>query len=348
MSSFRQLFRAFVSPFFSRLGTLHSGKSLSACATALLVLPLLSTAVHVAAQAPAAPRNLITRPVNEAQRTVLRGNTHPMARAEFDRGLAPANLPMRRMMLVLQRSDEQESALKTFLSDQQTKDSPRFHQWLTPEEFGKQFGPSDSDLQKIQFWLNSHGFEITNVAKGRLAIEFSGTAAQVQEAFRTAIHSYQVKGEQHWANSAEPSIPTALAPVVKGVLTLHNFPRHSHAVVHGQPVRPTEGALSPYFTFTSGKSTYYGLGPTDFAAIYNVLPLWSAGIDGTGQTIAIVGETNINVNDVNAFRSLFGLPVKTPQVVLNGPDPGLTGDEPEAVSMSHGRAQWRRMPRFNS
>jgi subtilase family serine protease len=64
----------------------------------------------------------------------------------------------------------------------------------------------------------------------------------------------------------------------------------------------------PLFTFTPQQTTYYGLGPTDFATIYNVLPLWNAGIDGTGQTIAIVGETNIHLSDVANFRSLFGLP----------------------------------------
>ncbi len=276
-------------------------------------------------------RDLITRPIDETQRTILRGNRHPLARAEFDHGAAPAGLPMQRMLLVLQRSTEQESALKSLLDEQQSKGSPRYHQWLSPEQFGKQFGPTDSDIDKVTAWLNAHGFKLAGVAKGRTAVEFSGTAGQVQEAFGTAIHSYEVKGEQHWANADEPSIPSALAQVVKGVLTLHNFPRHSNAVIHGQLVKPTQGTTSPYFTFASGQSSFYGLGPTDFATIYDVLPLWKAGIDGTGQTIAIVGETNINLNDVNSFRSLFGLPANTPKVILNGPDPGIVGDEPEAV-----------------
>lgn len=278
-----------------------------------------------------AARDLITRPIDDAQRTVLRGNRHPLARAEFDRGRAPAGLPMQRMLLVLQRSMEQESALKSLLDDQQAKESPRYHQWLSAGQFGEQFGPTDSDIAKVTAWLNAHGFKVAGVAKGRTAVEFSGTAGQVQEAFGTAIHSYEVTGEQHWANADEPSIPSALTPVVKGVLTLHNFPRHSNAVIHGQPVRPTQGNASPYFTFTSGQSTYYGLGPTDFATIYDVLPLWKAGIDGTGQTIAIVGETNINVSDVNSFRSLFGLTANAPQIILNGPDPGIVGDETEAL-----------------
>jgi hypothetical protein len=280
----------------------------------------------------AAP-HLIKQPVDESLRSVLKGNTHPLARAEFDRGAAPASMPMRRMILVLQRSAEQESALHVLLDAQQTNSSPNYHQWLTPEQFGQQFGPSDSDIATVQAWLESHGFQVSAISKGRTTIEFSGTAAQVQDAFHTSIHQYEVNGEQHWANSSEPSIPTALTPAVKGVLSLHNFPRHPQSTLQGMPVRATQGppAPLPMFTFTSDKNTLYGVGPTDFATIYNVLPLWNAGIDGAGQTIAIVGETNIHLTDIASFRSLFGLPAKAPQIILNGPDPGIVGDEPEAV-----------------
>ena len=90
-------------------------------------------------------------------------------------------------------------------------------------------------------------------------------------------------------------------------------------------------AASPLFSYYAGTTPQFGLGPTDFATIYNVLPLWNAGLDGTGQTIAISGESNILLSDIEAFRTLFGLPARDPQIIVNGPDPGLTGDEPEAV-----------------
>ena len=240
---------------------------------------------------------------------------------------------MQRMLLVLKRSPEQESALRKLLDDQQDKASPNYRKWLTPEQFGKQFGPSDSDLQTVTAWLQSRGFQVAVLSKGRTVIEFSGSASQVQQAFHTAIHKYAVNGEEHWANASDPSIPAALAPAVKGVLSLHNFPRRSYSTVLGTPMRatPRQTAPLPLFTFTPQQTTYYGLGPTDFATIYNVLPLWNAGIDGTGQTIAIVGETNIHLSDIEAFRSLFRLPANDPQIILNGSDPGVVGDETEAL-----------------
>src|SRR5579864_8768062 len=138
---------------------------------------------------------LITQPVIEAQRTVLTGNTHRLARREFDLGTAPASLPMDRMLLVLKRSPEQEWALRKMLDDQQDKASPNYHKWLTPEQYGKTFGPTDDDIQKITTWLQSHGFQV-GTTKGRSVLEFSGSASQVQEAFHTTIHKYIVNGEQ--------------------------------------------------------------------------------------------------------------------------------------------------------
>jgi hypothetical protein len=240
---------------------------------------------------------------------------------------------MERMLLVLKRSPEQELALRTMLDSQQDKNSPNYHKWLTPEQFGEHFGPNDSDLQTVTAWLRSHGFRVEAPSGGRTVIEFSGFASQVEQAFHTAIHKYQVNEEEHSANTVDPSIPSALAPAVKGVVSLHNFPRHSYATLLGTPMQasPRQSTPLPLFTFTPQQTTYYGLGPTDFATIYNVFPLWNAGIDGTGQTIAIVGETNIHLTDVANFRSLFGLPANVPNIVLNGPDPGVDGDETEAL-----------------
>src|SRR5439155_17227460 len=81
------------------------------------------------------------------------------------------------------------------------------------------------------------------------------------------------------------------------------------------------------FTFTDVNGTFYGVGPGDFAKIYNV----PATFDGTGQSIAVVGQSNINIQDVRDFRTIFGLAPNDPQIILNGADPGLvSGDEGES------------------
>ena len=285
----------------------------------------------------------ITQRIDESKVRILQGNTHPLARAQFDRGAAPASLAMNRMLMVLQRSPEQEAALRQLLDDQQDKSSPNYHQWMTPELFGQKFGPADADVQAVTAWLQVHGFQVASVSKGRTVLEFSGNAGQVQEAFHTPIHKFVVEGEEHWANARDPEIPAALTPAVGGVLSLHNFRArplyHDLGVVSRSKVTGTFTPVQPLFSFPGfggcgvQASGCYVLGPYDFATIYNVLPLWTASpaIDGTGQTIAIVGETDIGQYDVLEFRRFFGLPTANLQIIYDGPEPGIVqGDETES------------------
>ena len=308
--------------------------------TAILSVSLSFFSPSARAQSNAV-RARVTQAVDMQNLVTLRGNVHPWARAEFDQGVAPDDLPMERILLVLQRAPEQEATLRQMLDAQQVKSSAMFHQWLTPEQFGRQFGPADSDLQAVTDWLTKQGFQVTKVAAGRTVIEFSGTAGLVRQVLGTEIHKFRVQGEDHWANTSDPRIPAALAPVVAGFASLNNFPRKPTLKSRGTFTRPKpNGKAQPTFTFpvpcSNGTGTCIAVtvGPGDFATIYNILPLWTAAtpVDGTGQTVAVVGETNINIQDVREFRSMFGLPAKDPNIILNGPDPGITsmGEEGEA------------------
>jgi subtilase family serine protease len=283
-------------------------------------------------------RPRVTEAVDDARRTALSGNVHPLARAEFDRGAVAESQPMNRILLLLKRSDEQESALQDTLAKQQDKSSPTFHQWLTPEQFGAQFGPADTDIQAVTDWLTRQGFSVGKIYSGKTVIEFSGTAGQVQRAFGAAIHNYQVNGKLYSANASDPQIPAALAPVVTGVVSLHNFPREFYARRFGNLRRAAgKSVVEPLVTMPNpfGPGSFYGLGPGDFAKIYGVpATCGSAALacNGSGQTIAIVGETNLVVADVQQFRSVFGLPAtfNASSIVYNGEDPGITSTNEEA------------------
>ncbi|MGD0859527.1 MAG: Ig-like domain repeat protein [Terracidiphilus sp.] len=290
-----------------------------------------------------APTVRIVDKIDESQLVTLRGNTHPAANARNDLGRVSPDLPMTDLILVLSRSPEQQAAFEKFLAGQYDPDSPDFHQWLTPEQVGENFGPSQTDIATVTNWLTGHGFTVAEVTKDRLAIRFSGTASQVENTFHTEIHNLSVKGVAHIGNMSDPQIPAALAPAVVGVKALHNFfPRPLHrtgSVVQrdaasgrwkrSASASGTSRSARPQFETTD----QYGdlledVAPYDFATIYNVLPLWNAStpIDGTGQTIAIAGTSDINPSDVAAFRSDFGLPAGPPVQQIkgaNGSDPGI-------------------------
>jgi subtilase family serine protease len=257
----------------------------------------------------------ISGSIDEGALHLLRGDRHRLARPEFDAGPVAAGMTMEKMVLVLQPSEEQQAALDALIAAQHDPNSPQYHQWLTPEEYAEHFGASEEDLARIGSWLQSHGFSVDQLSASRSSIVFSGTAEQVERAFATRMRQYRVKGALHIANATEPSIPAALAPVVKGVLSLHDFRAHAQ---HLAAVAP-----SPEFTFGA---THF-VTPADLALIYDVNPLYSQGLTGSGESIAVVARSNIKLSDVRSFRSSYGLPANDPQVIVNGADPGTSNND---------------------
>src|SRR5258708_1584853 len=302
-----------------KIRTTAMGVVLGTFSLALVATPAVQAQTH-----PVPAR--VTSQVDDTRTVQLKGNVHPLARAEFDRGAVADSQPMTRMLLTLQRSAEQETALQQLMDAQQTKGSASYHAWLTPTQFGKEFGPSDADVQAVTDWLTRQGFQVAKVAAGRGAIEFNGTVAQVRNAFHTEIHKFSVNGEEHLANVSEPAIPAALAPVVKGVAAMNTFPRRAHS--HNKGVyrwQRDTGQIKPLFTY--GNPANFAMAPADFAKIYNIPNYNVPGVnDGTGQTIAVIGQSNINPQEGIYFRNLFSLPQHFTQpnnIIYHTPDPHL-------------------------
>jgi len=292
---------------------------------------LAATAAWAAQAIPAAP--LVQGPVEEGARVVLRGNVHPAVQAAegVDQGAVEGSMPAGRMLLLLQRSAARQAGLEEFLQAAHTPGNAAFHQWLTPEEFGKQYGPDDSDMAAVTAWLESHGLTVNQVHAGRMALEFSGTAGQVSEAFQTQIHRYQVNGETHLANASAPSVPAALAAVIAGLTPLNDFHPRPHLSVLGQAkFNPATHLATPQWTYSVGSGVYFVMTPGDFATQYDINSVYKSGVTGVGQTIGIISESNVDLSLVQAYQTLFGLTANLPQVVVDGEDPGQNGDATEA------------------
>jgi hypothetical protein len=274
--------------------------------------------------------------VDDTRTVTLQGNVHPLARPEFDQGAVSDAQSATRMLLLLKRSPDQETSLRQLLDQQQDKTSSNYHAWLTPAQLGTQFGPADADIQAVTGWLQSHGFQNVKVGAGRTTIEFSGNVGQVRNAFHTDIHNFLVHGEHHVANVSDPQIPAALAPVLAGVVGLHNFRPKSqmHRMTNFSGANVAGSGPQPAVTFSCTTGPCYGVAPADFATIYNI----PSTLTGTGVTIAIVQDSNINVTDVQQFRTLFGLSnnFTASNIILNGPDPGVQG--PDSASFDEGEA----------
>lgn len=305
--------------------------------SAFLLGVFSSIAAGAQQQQVASPAARITQKIDETSLTPLRGNTSPLALAKNDLGPALGSKAASRLILVLTRSAAQEASLKTWLSSVQDANSSNFHQWLTPEEFGRRFGVSAGDLATVQAWLQSHGFTVNKVSPGRMYLEFSGSTAQIETAFHTSIHSYLVNGGSHWSNTSDPQIPTALAPVVAGVAKLNDFNPRSSAIRGPSGIyNEATHRIEPSYTLGDATNGYtLFVGPADAATIYDTPTTYNPNhgstlYDGTGVTIGIAGDSNIDVTQNANYRATFGLPAKATTVVVDGDDPGENGDAVEA------------------
>lgn len=265
--------------------------------------------------AQSAPR--INSEVTNSGRATLKGSLHPLAQAQFDAGRMPAATKLTGISIFFSRSAEQEADLDALIAAQQDPASPLYHQWLTPDQFAARFGMADADLNTVKSWLQQQGFSIDSVARSRNSIRFSGTVRQVEQAFSTQMHYYNVEGKQHFAPATELSVPAALAPVVLAIRNLSDFrPKPMHVA----PSRPD---------FTSSQSGYVHFAPGDIKVAYNI----PSNYTGAGQSIAVIGQSAIQVSDIENFQNAASLATKEPLLMLV-PDTGssatFTGDESES------------------
>ncbi|HLK68282.1 MAG TPA: protease pro-enzyme activation domain-containing protein [Bryobacteraceae bacterium] len=263
----------------------------------------------------AAAPDRVTRAVDANRTRVIAGHLRRQAQPQFDQGPVDESMRLDDIVLLFKPSAAQQADLDRLLTDQQNPSSPQFRQWLTPEEFGNRFGLSAGDHSKVVAWLTSQGLHLNRSGRARNWVSFSGTAGQVSKALHTPIHRYQVNGVAHFANAAEPSVPEAFADVAGGFLGLDDF-------------KPISQAKMVPPGFNSGSSHF--LVPEDYATIYNIAPLYKAGFDGTGQSIAVVGQSDVLVSDLRAFRTRYNLPANDPKMLpYSTTDPGFTGDQGE-------------------
>jgi subtilase family serine protease len=285
----------------------------------------------LAAQSDGANPALITRPIDASRLYALAGNRRPEADARNDRGKAPDTFAMDHLFLQLRRSPEREQALRTFIEQQYNSKSPNFHKWLTAAEFGEKYGPAPGDIETISEWLRANGFTVNSIYPSGMTIDFSGTAGQVSAAFHTEIHKLSVNSREHIANMSDPQIPEALAPVVVGIVSLHDFRPHS--------------MRKPRALYTFGSDSFKDqiVVPADLATIYDLNAAFAAGYTGGGQTIALAEDSDLfDPEDWSTFRRVFGLSKYTsgslstshpqpPGGKSNCKDPGAVESDVEAT-----------------
>jgi Pro-kumamolisin, activation domain/Bacterial Ig-like domain (group 3) len=269
----------------------------------MFLVPFLASTLCLAAQP-----DRLAGPIDSSQKMPLKGNVHSLAQPGFEIGRTDGSMVLHGVTLAFRPSAAQQADLNNLLAQQQDRKSPNYHKWLTPSQFADRFGMTQNDIASVTGWLESQGLTVVLVANSRNQISFEGTVGQIESVFSTEIHDYLVDGEIHFANATNPSVPAALAPSVLSVGHLHNFNPKPRAIFR------RTSSTDPHFT--SHISGDHFLTPGDFATIYDIQSVYNNGIDGTGQKVAITGQSSINLADVSNFRSAAGLAANAPTLLL--------------------------------
>jgi len=272
----------------------------------------------------AAAGSRIAKDLPLSKLSVVSATKPPLPHAP-DLGIAPGGMPLDRMLLLLEPSTAQQNALDAQLLKQQTAGSCAWHQWLTPAEFADAYANTAVDVNGIAAWLQQGGFVVAPIPTGRGWIEFSGTAAQVEAAFRVPVHVYATSTGTRPAIAGDISVPAALRPLIHGLVSLDGVVS-APAMTGIQPVTATAAELAAETSLAQAEA----LTPTLTAQLLHFDSLHASGTQGAGETIAIAARSNVQPQDIAAFRSAFGLPANPIDLAPAGTDPGFTPDQAAA------------------
>ncbi|MGH8123646.1 MAG: protease pro-enzyme activation domain-containing protein, partial [Rudaea sp.] len=255
---------------------------------------------------------------------VLANQSAHWATAQNDLGAIAGDVQLTHLTLVLQRPPARQQAFEQFLGEQQDPRSANFHRWLTPSELGEKFGDSQQDIDALTSWMRAQGLQVDRVANSRTRIDFSASAARVGAAFQTRMHAYRVAGETRVANASAPRIPSAFSTLIRSISGLYTINAHAAHGAGSARSAPAASAAQPGGTFCSNSNCSQYIFPADFARIYNLNPDYQQGIDGSGQTIAIIGRARVYLPDIENFQQRSQLGVKDPTIIVppTGVDPG--------------------------
>lgn len=259
-------------------------------------------------------------PASAAPWTILKGNHSATAAAQL--ASAPAIAPNRTLRLAINLPLRNQAELHQLLREQQDPNSPQYHQWLTPDEFRARFGPTQAEVDTVANWLRSSGFQIDSAAAGHRAIEFHGSAAIAENAFAVKIAA--APNSSRFAALSDPSVPSAIAPLVVAISGLSTVPAWLPEFRAGQ-ARLVQSPADKI-----GKHKLFG--PIDLHTFYDENSLLQSGVDGTGtDCMAIVADSDYDPNSVAQFDSQYGLHSSVQYVYVDGSPPGETTDQFEAL-----------------
>lgn len=223
---------------------------------------------------------------------------------------------------------------ESFMKSLYSPGDPQFHKFLSADQFVARFAPPDADVAKTIENLQKYG--LTAEKTSATTLKVTGSPAAMERAFAVSLRSYavpahgNVPGYTFHAPLSHPTIPAEISASVVAVAGLDNQPRlRPHFRTAPQAVR---AHVVPSKSATTGNPPGY-LTVNDFAALYDVKPLYTQGISGKGRTLGILTFAALTPSDAFSYWSALGLPVKDNRLRIVNIDggPGAPSDASGSV-----------------
>jgi subtilase family serine protease len=213
-----------------------------------------------------------------------------------------------------------QAALTALLNGLANRNSPYFHRFLAPGQFGPLFGPTLSQLAAVRAALVAAGLTPGPVTPDRLAIGVTATAAKAERAFGVSLVDYRLAdGRVAYANTSAPRLPASVAPLVTGVLGLDDLYPDADGVsqlpatapagpaVRRQPNAPATAGPQPCGAAAAAASAAGSFTSNQLALHYGLAPLYTLGDLGRGVHVAVLEEQSYLASDLDAYESCYGI-----------------------------------------
>ena len=215
------------------------------------------------------------------------------------------------------------AAVTSFIASLSDRNSPNFHHFVRPGQFGPLFGPPLSEVAAVDAVLRADGLHPGQVTSNRLSIPVTAPASAIDRAFHVSLASYRLPtGRTAFTTLSPPSISAAVAPDVQGVVGLSDLYLPQSLAARPLPVTHAAGKLVPH-PATAGPqpcSTIAGLGMTadQLAAWYGFDPLYTLGDLGQGVNIALVELEPDSPSDIAAYQACYGTSATVNYISVDG------------------------------
>ena len=334
------------------MGSVRSGSA--------VVAGLVGLAVAAVA-APASGQQASPVPVAHQHSTLLAADAKPAAlrgdmravpvvpKSARDLGQLPASTSMRLIVTLKVRN---AAALTSFISALSDRQSPLFHHYLRPGQFGAKFGPTPAQVATVDAALRKAGLVPGRLSSNRLDIPVRASAVAAEHAFGTTITRYRLaSGRLAYANSAAAHIPAAAAPYVIGVLGLNTVDvQHSLAIRDsigtrlGAPrgrirpvarprLMPSASGPEPCTAATGTAQADGSFTADELASYYGMSPLYGMNDLGQGVHVALAEFEDNSASDITAYLSCYGISTTVNYIPVDGGPPAGAGSGEAALDI---------------